>query len=149
MRSRTQELTQALRENGHRVTPQRQAICQLLAETKEHPSAQMIYAQLESEFASLSLATVYNTLETLVNLEEVYKLGSAGGEAERYDADTTPHVNLACTICNRVIDLPSSHVKELDQEVTENSGYRIQGARVMYYGICPDCQRIRERKESG
>ena len=98
-----------------RLTPQRLAICRLLAGTDEHPTAQAIHEQLRAEYPSLSLATVYNTLETLVNL--------------------------ACTRCHRVIDLPSLHVRALDHEVAANSGYEIMGARVMYYGLCPDCQK--------
>jgi Fur family peroxide stress response transcriptional regulator len=63
-----------------------------------------------------------------------------------YDADTDPHVNLACIQCHRVIDLPSDHVQALDQEIAANSGYKLLGARVLYYGLCPDCQRIQDLK---
>jgi len=130
----------ALREAGYRITPQRQAICRLLAGTDTHPTAQEIFEQLKTEYPSLSLATVYNTLEALVNLGLVFALGSAGDGRVHYDADTQPHVNLACISCHRVVDLPSEHIQALDEEVSMHSGYRILGARVLYYGLCPDCQ---------
>jgi Fur family peroxide stress response transcriptional regulator len=133
-------LSQALREQGLRLTPQRLAICEMLVASDQHPTAQMIYDQLHPQYPSLSLATVYNTLDMLVNLGLVNVLGSAGDDAAHYDADTHPHVNLACTSCHRVIDLPSQHVQALEEEVASNSGYRLLGARVLYYGICPDCQ---------
>lgn len=133
-------LSRALREQGLRLTPQRLAICEMLAGSDQHPTAQMIYDQLHPQYPSLSLATVYNTLDVLVNLGLVNVLGSAGDDAAHYDADTHPHVNLACTSCHRVIDLPSQHVQALEEEVASNSGYRLLGARVLYYGICPDCQ---------
>jgi Fur family transcriptional regulator, peroxide stress response regulator len=133
-------LAQALRQEGLRLTPQRLAICRLLAETSEHPTAQMIYERLRLEFPSLSLATVYNTLETLVTLGVINALGSAGDDAMHYDADTSPHVNLACTSCHRVIDLSSEHVNDLADEVVAKSGYQLLGARVLYYGLCPACQ---------
>jgi len=133
-------LTQTLKQAGLRLTPQRLAICRLLAESDEHPSAAMIYEQLRPQFESLSLATVYNTLEVLASLGAINILGGAGGGSVRYDADTSPHVNLACTACHRVIDLPSQHVSALDEEVASISGYRIAGARVLYYGLCPNCQ---------
>lgn len=131
--------TQALQEAGLRLTPQRLAICRLLDGNDEHPTAQMIYERLRQEYPSLSLATVYNTLETLTELGVINSLGSAGDDAIHYDADTSPHVNLACTSCHRVIDLPSQHVRALNHEVEANSGYQIIGARVLYYGLCPEC----------
>ena len=138
--NKTSILIQTLQQAGLRLTPQRMAICRKLAETDEHPTAQMIYDQLRTEYPSLSLATVYNTLETLLKLGAIYSLGTAGDDAIHYDADTNPHVNLACTSCHRVIDLPSQHVHDLEHEVAARSGYQILGARVLYYGLCPQCQ---------
>jgi len=135
-----QELTTVIKKAGLRMTPQRMAIYQLLADSHTHPSAQMIYQSLQAEFPSLSLTTVYNTLETLVELGLVNELGAVGPDGIRYDADTQPHVNLACLNCHKVIDLPSNFVSELNQEVAQNSGYQVRGSRVLYYGICPDCQ---------
>ncbi|MFU8772018.1 MAG: Fur family transcriptional regulator, partial [Anaerolineales bacterium] len=111
---RTSHLSQALSKAGYRLTPQRLAICKLLAQSKDHPTAQVIYEILKPEFPSLSLATVYNTLESLVQLGVVNALGSAGDDAVHYDADTEPHVNLACISCHRVIDLHSEHVSHLE-----------------------------------
>ena len=137
---RTEVFTQTLRQAGLRLTPQRLAICRLLATTDRHPTAQMIFDELRAEYPSMSLATVYNTLDVLVQLNMIHSLGSAGDDAEHYDGNTDPHINLACISCHRVIDLESPHVQTLEQEVAENSGYHLLGARFMYYGLCPECQ---------
>lgn len=134
-----------LSKAGLRLTPQRLAICKYLAESDEHPTAQMIFEALQPNFPSLSLSTVYNTLETLVKLGSVNVLGSAGDGVEHYDGDIHPHVNLACLQCSRVIDLHTQYVDALEQEVIAASGYKIKGARVMYYGYCPQCQSSSER----
>ena len=136
---KTNTLLDVLKQAHLRITPQRVAICDLLASSKEHPTAQQIYEMLKPEFTSLSLATVYNTLEQLVKAGAINALGSAGDDAVHYDADTDPHVNLACVRCNRVIDLPSKHIQQVEDEV-QHSGYHVLGARVMYYGLCPECQ---------
>lgn len=138
-------LTSALRQAGMRVTPQRVAICELLAASDEHPTAAMIYEELKPRFSSLSLATVYNTLDALVGLGVVNVLGHAGDDKVHYDADTEPHVNLACISCSRIIDIPSEHVTHLDSEITAASGYKLLGARVLYYGLCPDCQKKQKK----
>jgi len=139
-------LTKALQQAGMRITPQRIAICELLAHSDEHPTATMIYDELKPQHHSLSLATVYNTLDTLVGLGVVNVLGSAGDDKVHYDADTEPHVNLACISCSQIIDIPSEHVTHLDSEITAASGYKLLGARVLYYGLCPDCQKKQSRK---
>jgi Fur family transcriptional regulator, peroxide stress response regulator len=134
-------LTSTLQQAGMRITPQRVAICELLSNSHEHPTAAMIYDDLKPRFASLSLATVYNTLDALVKLGVVNVLGHAGDDTVHYDADTEPHVNLACVSCSRIIDIESEHVTHLDAEITAASGYKLLGARVLYYGLCPDCQK--------
>ena len=135
----TDTLVQALRQSGLRITPQRMAICELLATTLQHPTAQMIYEEIKPAYPSLSLATVYNTLEALADLGAINELGSAGDNASHYDANLSPHVNLACVSCHRVIDLPSQYIHRVESEVANTSGYRVFGARVLYYGLCPDC----------
>jgi Fur family peroxide stress response transcriptional regulator len=129
-----------LQQAGMRITPQRVAICKLLAESEEHPTAARIFEQVKVLFPSISLATIYNTLETLVNLGVVNVLGHAGDDQVHYDAEVDPHVNLACIACHRIVDLPSEHVTHLDHEITAASGYKLLGARVLYYGLCPACQ---------
>ena len=134
-------LLEALRRGGYRLTIQRRAICHYLAHTDAHPTAQQIYADLKAIHPSLSLATVYNTLEALVELGAIHALGDAGDNTVHYDADATPHINLACVRCHRIIDLPSAQLTALEEEAQRLSGYRLLGARIMYYGLCPDCQR--------
>jgi Fur family peroxide stress response transcriptional regulator len=137
----TSTLTLALQQAGMRITPQRTAICELLTSSEEHPTAAMIYEDLKPHFPSMSLATVYNTLDALAEIGAINVLGQAGDDTVHYDADTEPHVNLACLSCNKIVDIPSEHVSHLDAEITAASGYKLLGARVLYYGLCPDCQR--------
>lgn len=133
-------LTQTLKKAGLRITPQRIAICRLLVETNSHPSATMLFEELHHEFPTMSLATVYNTLDALVGLGVVNVLGPAGDGRVRFDADTIPHINLACTSCHRIIDIASEQIGSLQDEVSRTSGYEVRGARILYYGLCPDCQ---------
>lgn len=136
----TLRLAQSLRRAGLRITPQRLAICRFLANTDSHPTAQMIYDQVRPQFPTLSLATVYNTLEVLVRLGTISTLGDTGSDAERYDADISPHLNLSCVSCQRVVDFPSRHLRELEEEVASQSQYRLLGSRFLIFGLCPECQ---------
>lgn len=139
--SSIETLTTALRQAGMRITPQRIAICKLLVETDTHPTAAAIYNKIRTQYPSLSLTTVYNTLDTLADLGAVHVLGHAGDDTVHYDADTTPHVNLACISCHKIVDIPCSKVAPINQEISATSGYKLLGARVLYYGLCPSCQK--------
>jgi len=137
---RISEMIGALQQAGLRLTAQRLAICRALVQSQEHPTAQTVYTQLRREFPSLSRATVYNTLRTLVDAGLVQELGPAGDGAVHYDADLSPHINLICTRCHRIEDLANVSLAEVAQRVMETSGYQLRGARVAYYGLCPRCQ---------
>ena len=134
-------LTQTLQKAGMRITPQRIAICQLLVNSVEHPTAMSIYEMLKADYPSLSLATIYNTLDVLVALGSINVLGSIGDDKVHFDADTIPHINLACVKCHKITDVSSDYVEKMNSEITENSGFHLLGSRVLYYGICPDCQK--------
>jgi Fur family peroxide stress response transcriptional regulator len=134
-------LSSTLKQAGMRLTPQRLAICELLSETHTHPTAAAIYEQVHSQYPSISLMTVYNTLNTLVSLGAVTALGNAGDDTIHYDGNTSPHINFACISCKKIEDIDSTKVAELDGEVISTSGFKVIGASLLYYGLCPDCQK--------
>jgi Fur family peroxide stress response transcriptional regulator len=129
-----------LQRSGMRLTPQRIAICKLLSESHDHPTSAMIYDQIRAQYPSLSLMTVYNTLDRLVNLGLVNALGNAGDDNSHYDGNTSSHINLACISCHKIVDMDSPQITNLDHVVSDTSGYKLLGVRMMYYGLCPECQ---------
>lgn len=135
-----QALLVALKQAGLRLTPQRRAICRAVVERADHPTARAVYDQLLPEFPSLSRATVYNTLQVLVETGLVQELGTAGDGAIHYDADVAPHVNLICIRCHRIEDFDDAFMAAIARRVAADSGYQLRGARVAYYGLCPRCQ---------
>jgi len=101
----------------------------------------MIYESIRAQYPSLSLTTVYNTLETLADLGVINVLGHSGDNTVHYDANITPHVHLACIACHKIIDVPSLHAAFLNDDISAVSGYKLLGARLIYYGLCPSCQK--------
>lgn len=139
-RSTPEQIAEQLKMAGLRLTPQRVAIYRALVRTDSHPTAQQLYEQLQPELPSLSQATVYNTLQALVERELVHEIGDAGDGAVHYDADLAPHVNLVCTRCHRIDDFHADLLTEVDGLVAAESGYQLKGARLVYYGLCPVCR---------
>jgi Fur family transcriptional regulator, peroxide stress response regulator len=139
--STLEHLTSTLKQAGMCLTPQRMAICKLLSESNAHLTAASIHTQVRAQYPSLALMTVYNTLNTLVDLGAINALGDAGDDNVHYDARTSPHINLACISCHTIVDIDSPGVTDLDQEVSRTSGFKVLGTRIMYYGLCPACQK--------
>lgn len=92
------------RERGVRVTAQRLAVYRALAEDQSHPTADAIHRRLRAPMPSLSPATVYRVLESLVEDGLLRRVSTTGG-AQRFDANLTPHQHLICRICGRMTDV--------------------------------------------
>jgi len=139
-----EHLISILRHSGRRITPQRRAICRILSETDTHPTAAKIYEVLKAEMPSLSLMTVYNTLNTLVELGAIHTIGQAGDDTVHYDTHTEPHVNVVCVACHNIFDIPSEKIELLKRDIEEKSGYCQLSSRIIIEGLCPNCQKIQK-----
>jgi Fur family peroxide stress response transcriptional regulator len=137
---RLQELTRKLRDQGHRLTPQRLAVLKVLAASDGHPTVQQIYDQIEPDFPMTSLATVYKTVTLIKDMGEVLELGFSD-DSNHYDGNKPfPHAHLICTKCKSIIDPEIPGQETLPQQVEETTGYEILSHRLDFFGICPQCQ---------
>ena len=117
----------------------RNAILAYLRETKEHPSAEMVFNHLKPEIPDLSLGTVYRNLAMFKERGEIISLGAVNG-VERFDGNTEPHVHFICTQCGAVQDLPEISVpEELNSAVARSSGGRVDNCQLSFTGICGEC----------
>lgn len=134
-----QNVTALLRERGFKVTPQRLAIYDVLCNTTEHPSAEAIFNQLQPHYPTMSLATVYKTIEILKEIGLVQVL-NVGEDSFRYDANTENHPHVRCMVCKRVDDIFDVDASDFMAKVAEKTAYQLTGQQFYFYGICPDCQ---------
>jgi Fur family peroxide stress response transcriptional regulator len=136
--TRLDDVVAKLRSAGYRITPQRLAIVKILIDSEEHPSAEQIYRQVQKDFPTTSLATVYNTLERLKEVGEVLELPFSGGS--RYDGlNPHSHPHLRCTVCGAIEDLDID-LGSAAEEVAAGRGYADVRHRLEFYGVCPRCQ---------
>lgn len=134
-----EQVTALLRDKGFKVTPQRLAIYQVLANSKAHPSAEMIFSQLQPSYPTMSLATVYKTVEILREIGLIQILNT-GEDSFRYDADTSMHPHIRCLDCGRVDDLHDVESAGFIEDVAKKTSYRLTGQQFYFYGICQGCQ---------
>lgn len=140
------DITALLREKGFKVTPQRLAIYGALAATKAHPSAEMLFNELQPHYPTMSLATVYKTIEILRELDLVQVLNT-GEDSFRYDADTSNHPHVRCLSCQRVDDVDPVDWDSFYKAVEVSTKYELSGHQFYFYGICPACQNAGQRQE--
>jgi Fur family peroxide stress response transcriptional regulator len=129
---------EALRSRGYKATPQRIAICRIVLNSRAHPSAQQVYAEVRKIHPTVSLATVYKTLEVLRDLDLVQEIGFPNRQA-RFDSYVNPHINLICLKCGSITDLDDVTVKEITRKVAAVTKFKPIGRRVDVYGICQKC----------
>ncbi len=129
----------ALHTAGMRVTTPRRAILDFVQSSFHHPTARQIHDSLKNLYPTLSLATVYNTLEVLVTNGLAYDLGAAFDGEVHYDGQLSPHINLICVRCHQIYDYPLDIFANAATESVNASGFKISGARIVYYGCCKSC----------
>jgi Fur family peroxide stress response transcriptional regulator len=133
---------EALRNKGYKATPQRIAICRIALNSRTHPSAQEVYTKVKKIHPTVSLATVYKTLEVLADLELVQEINFPRGQA-RFDSYMNPHINLICLKCGSITDLDDITVKEITKRVAAVTKFKPTGQRMDVYGICQKCSRTK------
>jgi Fur family peroxide stress response transcriptional regulator len=129
---------EALRSRGYKATPQRIAVCRIALSSRDHPSAQQVYAEVKEIHPTVSLATVYKTLQILRDLGLVQELNFPKGQA-RFDSYMKPHVNLICIKCGDISDLDNLITEEIIKKVASAARFKPCGQRVDVYGICQKC----------
>jgi Fur family peroxide stress response transcriptional regulator len=117
-------------------THQRMAVYAELRGRRDHPSAESLYASLKKAYPSLSLATVYKTLQTLHELGVITRVDSPAAQA-RYDAIVVTHHHAVCTACGKISDLFDARLDRIASPDTTE--FEFTGHSVHFHGLCAAC----------
>ena len=142
MTSFLDEASKAIRESGGRMTNQREVIIHLLEENQQHLDAEGLYHQAYEQDNSISLATVYRTLNTLEDAGLI-KPGYISQDHDRkvYEPlDNGEHYHFTCRNCHKVIEFRTELIEELRQRLSAELDIEIVHACVCFDGLCPDCR---------
>ena len=130
------ELTQLFRAQGLKVTPQRQCIFGVLHGNDVHPTAEAIYAAAQAEMPTISLKTVYQTLNDLASMGEIQMLDLGTGST-RFDPTVDGHHHLVCDECGRVRDVYARPTVRVP--AAQLAGFTVTTTEVVLRGLCDDC----------
>jgi Fur family peroxide stress response transcriptional regulator len=126
-----------LKNNQIKVTPQRLAIVSLM-ETHGHISVREIYEKIKKSFPSLSLATIYKNINTMLESNFIKELKIVGLES-KYELAKEAHSHLICNSCGAVEDLMLG-IDSIKDEALSKSSYKIEEVVVQIKGKCSNCQ---------
>ena len=133
-----QQIVDSLREEGHRITPQRIAIVEYILATEDHPSAVQVHATVKKRYPMVSLSTVYKTLDLLREKKLVNEI-EVDGES-RFDAHVDDHINLVCLNCGKIEDIDEKALKNIQTKVAKRSQYLIIKGSFELHGYCGGCK---------
>ena len=124
---------QRLSDSGIRSTPQREVVYDVLLKKRDHPTADEVFARVKSEMPTISLATVYNCLERLVQSNLVRQVNFERGPT-RYCPNLRPHAHFhdEQTGSTHDIDLPPTLLKQISSVLP--SGYAAKSVEITFRG---------------
>jgi Fe2+ or Zn2+ uptake regulation protein len=129
----------ALREAGLRATSPRIAILSALLDNRSHPTAEHIHANLRDDHPSLSLSTVYSTLETFLTAGLCRRVNSDGSRL-RVDGILSDHDHAVCGSCGRIFDIDRDVFRLPEPPAALPGGLEVRAVRVEYDVMCGDCR---------
>jgi Fur family transcriptional regulator, peroxide stress response regulator len=149
MQDRTQiaRLDQRLAQTGFRFTPQRRHVFAVLLRKRDHPTAEQVFIRAKQTMPEISMATVYNCLDTLVKCGLVREVNLERA-ATRYCPNMRDHLHFYCERCGQVFDIalpvnggsPAFHLPP---------GFRPRRYDVSIRGACPACTPPRPARARG
>ena len=121
-----------------RHSRKRDAILNCIRQSRVHPSAEWIYAQLKPEHPDLSLGTVYRNLALFRESGEVVCVATVRG-ADRLDACIEPHAHFICEQCGAVLDIDVPQ-DDLRSDLETRYGVRVRRSELLFRGVCSACR---------
>ncbi len=128
-----------LREHGVQVTAQRLAVLRAVSD-RPHTTADDIEETVRSEIGSISRQAVYDALGTLTDKGLIRRIQPARSAARYEDRVDDNHHHLICRGCGRTVDVDCVVGQRPCLEVTNDHGFAMEEAEIVYWGHCPDCR---------
>jgi Fur family ferric uptake transcriptional regulator len=132
-------LAEQLKANGHKLTPARLAVIEVLEREPEHLNHNQILEEGKKIYPKLSRATVYRTMDLLVELKLVRPL-YLNDPTQRFVSAAGGHHHLICTNCDATYEFDHCTVDELARELAQKYNFQILNHLLEFQGLCQSCR---------
>ncbi len=130
--------TELLRAHGVQVTAQRLAVLRMVS-GRPHSTADAIAEDVRAELGAISRQGVYDALGILAEKGLIRRIQPAGSPARYEGRVGDNHHHLICRACGRMEDVDCAVGETPCLQAADDSGYEIDEAEVIFWGICPEC----------
>ena len=141
MRLTERKVAATLRQHGYKLTKQRRVVIQIITSTQDHLTPTTIYDKVHQDHPNIGFVTIYRTLEILAKLGLICEL-HAGDSCRSYTISAVGHHHhLICSNCGTVVDCPGFELGEVEQNLSRETGFRVDGHLLEFVGLCQTCQK--------
>ena len=123
-----------------RNTRQKETVRSVFMKMRTHPTAESVVEAVRLADPSIGRATVYRVLASMAKHGEILKIPVSDG-ADRFDFTLKPHSHVKCERCGAVDDVFTVEPDDSIPPIRDSRGFVILRKTVLYYGICPDCNK--------
>ena len=135
-----QTMAQALKESGHRLTPQRIMILSAVRHAEGHVTATEILEDVKQSYPYIDASTVYRTLSVLKQMRLVSETDMGGGESRYEWIEQVRHHHLICRDCDGVMLLDDRFLENLGAEILDDYGFKADIDHFAIFGVCAGCR---------
>jgi Fe2+ or Zn2+ uptake regulation protein len=137
------DLAELLRQQGFKVTPQRLAVLRAVS-GRPHLTADEVFEIVRADIGAISQRAVYDSVGVLAEMGLLRRIQPAGSAA-RYEARVGDnHHHVICRACGRMVDVDCAVGAVPCLTASDDAGYDIDEAEVIYWGRCPTCRQAAE-----